>query len=420
MANHSRPARVLYCESNIDGTIGGSHYCLLYLVENLDKRQFEPIVFFYDNHALVERFRQKAEVLVCDPDRPVRWGAARNGLMTLGLPIVLARRCVNAVKLVGTIANHVSFLKRRKIRLVHLNNSITRHLDWIVACRIAGIPCVVHERGLNARYTFVQRRLARGLALIIPMSEWIKNHMVQRGVKADNIRVMYDGLEPDSVRPSVPKEALRKAWGVAPDQTVIGMVGNIREWKGQETVIRAIADVAKVRPDVVCFFVGAASRADEEFYNRLQRLVEENHIEENVRFTGYQADVPSLMNMMEFVIHASVQPEPFGMVVLEAMAQRKAVLGARAGGVIEMVLEGETGYTFPPGDHQSLANRIIELLQSPARCREMGERGYNRLTSSFTLTKYVADIHATYRSILGMEADHQVAATSAVSASIES
>ena len=81
-------------------------------------------------------------------------------------------------------------------------------------------------------------------------------------------------------------------------------------------------------------------------------------------------------------------------------AQRKAVVGSRAGGVVEMVVEGETGFTFPPGDSQTLARRMSELLSAPDRCGEMGEAGYNRLMKDFTLTHYMGSVHEAYRAIL--------------------
>lgn len=164
--------------------------------------------------------------------------------------------------------------------------------------------------------------------------------------------------------------------------------------------MQALIEVVKVHPDVVCFFVGAAAACDQVYADRLHTLIRKAGIEANVRFTGYQRNPADFVNLMTVVIHASVQPEPFGMVVLEAMAQRKAVIGSRAGGVIEMVVEENTGYTFPPGDSAILSARIIELLSNPARAAQMGEEGYKRLMSSFTLQRYMDEIHAAYRAIL--------------------
>jgi glycosyltransferase involved in cell wall biosynthesis len=109
--------------------------------------------------------------------------------------------------------------------------------------------------------------------------------------------------------------------------------------------------------------------------------------------------------MMAGVIHASIDPEPFGMVVLEAMALRKPVIGSGAGGVIEMVVEGETGYTFPPGDSQVLASRVLALLGDPARAASMGEAGYRRVLDHFPLDAYVEAVQASYDEILDGASD---------------
>jgi glycosyltransferase involved in cell wall biosynthesis len=288
--------------------------------------------------------------------------------------------------------------------LLHLNNSITRHHEWMCAAWLAGVPCVVSERGINGRYTVLDRGLARRLAVIIPVSCWVMNHMVRHGVAPDNMRVLYDGIDAGTIKPARSADAVRDAYGVDSRQPVVGIVGNVRAWKGQETVVRAIIEVVKVFPDVVCFFVGASTPEDKPYLDQLQGLIKSAGIESNVRFTGYQSDPASFINIMQIVIHASIQPEPFGMVVLEAMAQRKPVIGSRAGGPVEMVQEGETGYTYQPGDAVALAARIVELLGNPDKAAGMGEAGYRRLMSTFTLEGYMADIHTVYRAILNKQA----------------
>ena len=386
-------ARVLYCESSADGTVGGSHYCLLYLIEHLDRARFEPLVVFYERNAILKRFQSAAETIIHPQDTPVQW--AKHGLLP-----ALAGRAVNFGKFLGAVGSHISFLRRHRIDIVHLNNSITRHQDWALAALLARVPCIVHERGLNRVYTARDRSLASRLALIVPMSAWIRDHMVQRGVPGDNIRVMYDGLDPEQVKVATPPAELRKAWNVADNERVIGIVGNVREWKGQETVVRAMIEVTRRFPDAVCFIVGNTTTADREYLANLKKIAAEAGIERNLRFTGYQQDVPSFMNMMEIVIHASIAPEPFGMVVLEGMAQRKPVIGSRAGGPVEMVVEGETGFTFPPGDAHTLAARIGDLLADPERAKRMGEAGYVRLLREFTIAKYMENIHGAYEAVL--------------------
>ena len=394
MSDRATPARVLYCESSADSTIGGSHYCLLYLLEHLDRARFEPTVVFYEAHALLSRFEAAADTIIHPKDRPVQWSGAGGLLSWLG-------RGVNFAKFLAVVAGHVAFLRRHRIDLVHLNNSITRHQDWMLAARLAGTPCVVHERGLSERYSVRDRGYARRVDLIIPMSAWIRDHMVARGVDAGNIRVMYDGLDPALVKVTSPAAAMRASWHLPPAARVVGIVGNVRPWKGQETVVKAVIEVVRSVPDVVCFFVGATTSADEDYLAGMKRLVADAGIEQHVRFTGYQKDVPNFINMMEVLIHASVAPEPFGMVVLEGMAQRKPVIGSRAGGPVEMIVEGETGFTFPPGDAAALAVAVRDLLGDRDRARRMGEAGYQRLVNVFTMARYMEDIHGAYEAVLG-------------------
>ena len=133
------PARVLYCESSADGTVGGSHSCLLYLVEHLDRTKFEPLVVFYEEHALIARFRAAAETILHRRDAPVHWPGVKG----------VAGRAVNFAKFLGGVASHVAFFRRHRIDSLHLNNSITRHQDWMLAARLSGVPCIVHERGVE-------------------------------------------------------------------------------------------------------------------------------------------------------------------------------------------------------------------------------------------------------------------------------
>ncbi len=395
----SSPVRVLYCESNTDGTIGGSHYCLLGLVEHLDRAAYTPTVVFYEEHALVPRFTAVAETLVLPPRNPVMWGAA-GPRAWWSMPAALLRRAVNSLKFMTRIVGRAVFLKKHGIALLHQNNSLKRHHDWMFAAVLVGVPYVVHERGVNRHYSRLDRYFGRRASLVIPVSQCIRDFMVNGGVSPDNVQVLYDGLDPSRVKPARTADALRQEYGLRPEQPAVGIIGNIRAWKGQETVVRALIDVLEARPDVVCFFVGATTTGDQAYRDGLQRLIDEAGIGDSVRFTGYQPDPASFVNLMSIVLHASIEPEPFGMVVLEAMAQRKPVVGSRAGGVVEMVVEGETGFTFPPGDAGALASHLLTLLGDPERAARMGEAGYQRLLESFSVRQYMDAVHTGYRAII--------------------
>ena len=400
--------RVLYCESNVDGTIGGSHYCLLYLIENLDRTRFEPIVLFYQDHPLVARFRESAETLVWDMPAPFVLGPLRRGFHRrqplLALPLTVAQKSVNVFGWMALVRRFARFLRERNIQIVHLNNSIIRHHDWMTAALMTGTPCLTHERGINRSYSAASRFFSRRLHAVISMSKSIRDFLVAGKVDPANVRVLYDGVDPAKLRRDKDADAVRAQLGLTPDRPVIGIVGNVRYWKGQEVVIRAAARLVEAHPTLACLIVGATAPVDQPYEDRLREMVREHRLESNVIFCGYQKVPADFVNIMDVVVHASVEPEPFGMVVLEAMAMKKPMVGSRAGGVPEMVVEGVTGYTYPPGNAEELAARVGELLKDPAAAQRFGEAAHRRVVEHFSVEQYARDVEAVYRAVLAGDA----------------
>ena len=404
MSPNGHPIRVLYCESNVDGTIGGSHFCLLYLLENLDRTRFEPIVIFYQDHALVPRFREAAETLVLERPAPFTLGPLRRGFAKrqpiLAFPLVLVQRGVNFLAWLRQLRSEIAFLRSRGIKLVNLNNSIIRHHDWMTAALLTRTPCVTHERGINSWYSPASKFLGRRLNGVIAVSKAIREGMRAAHVDVSNVHVLYDGLDPTKLKRQREPAAIRESLGLAEGRPVIGIVGNVRRWKGQEVAIHAMARLTKAVPDVALLIVGATAPVDEPYEAEVRSLVAKYGLERNVIFCGYQKFPADYVALMDVVVHASILPEPFGMVVLEAMAMRKPVVGARDGGVPEMVVEGVTGYTYPPGDAEALARRVEELLRDPVRARTMGNAGYDRVVADFSVERYADQVEALYDDIL--------------------
>ena len=288
MSTQPSPSRVLYCESSAKGTIGGSPHCRLYPVEHLDRSQLKPAVPFRDQHALVEKFGATARTIGQPGGRALQLGSN-------GGPLALVRQGLNFGKFLATVASHVAFLRRERIALVHLNNSITRPQGWMLATRLARVPCVVHERDLGDAYTALDRWYPVDLNHVIPMSAWIRDQMVARGVPGENMRVMYDGLDPSSVKVGHPPETLRREWQVEADVRLLGIVGNVGVWKGQESVVRAVIEVARAFPKVLCSIVGAAAPADQAYLANLKALAAQAGLDTSFRFTGYHTACSAIM-----------------------------------------------------------------------------------------------------------------------------
>jgi len=396
-----KPVRVLYCENNVDGTIGGSYFSLLYLAKGLDRSRFEPIVVFYTEHTLLSAFKDaKIETIVWPQTRFFSFASRMRG--PLKTPMLVVQKALNSVRgFVLPALSRAWFLVRRNIKIVHLNNSVLGNHDWMLAARLTGRKCLTHERGINERYTGLAKYFGSRLDAVICISDAVKRNMQERGAGFANLKTIYNGLDPAMMKVRTPAGELRARHGIEPEHVVVGMIGNIRAWKGQETVVRAIDIVRRTCPNVRCVFVGDTSPQDREYERKLHEELAARGIKEHVIFAGYQRNVADYLMMFDVVIHASVLPEPFGRVLLEAMACRKPVIGARAGAVPEILEDGESGLTFPPGDAEHLAVAITKLIVDRDEARRLGDNGHDRLMREFHINRNVESTERIYETLVG-------------------
>lgn len=404
------PIKVLYCENNVDGTVGGSYYSLLYLVKNLDRRRYYPIVIFYTEHTLLPAYREAGvETHVWKKVDSFTFGSAHHKIWKWLAPlrpvVSIFRKLLNFVRgfLLPAI-ERARYIKQNDIRIVHLNNSVLYNHDWMLAARLTGVRCVTHERGINEWFPPSARYFAKRLDAVICISEAVQRNMHKREADFGNLVLIHNGLDPTSMKIGVNPEVLRATYGLAHDTVVIGMLGNIKAWKGQDTLIRAMDHVRRSVPDIRCLLVGDTSPGDREYGESLHALVDSLGLGELIIFTGFQRNVGDFLMVCDVMVHASILPEPFGRVILEAMACKKPVIGSRAGAIPEIVVEGETGFTFPPGDSDSLADAITRLISDRELMRRCGENGYKRLVHEFHIAKNIEATQGLYERMLGAPA----------------
>ena len=398
--------RVLFCEGNIDGTIGGSYFSLLFLVAGLDRSRFDPVVVFRSSNSLISRYNQNGiRTLVVRKPKPtvlVKQESSGNLLSAILRPVLRStQRVINFVRFLPLDAIRCrQLLRRERIDIVHLNNSVIRNHEWMLGALLAGIPCITHERGINAHYSWLSRFLATRIDGVISISQAVKDSLDVGGVTAKTSAIIYNGINPGEMKVVTPNEAIRERHGIPLDAPLIGVIGNIKQWKGQETAVRALPAVLEQHPNTYCLFIGDVADDDQPYFQGLNELTESHKISDRVVFTGYTSDVPDYMNALDVVLHTSVDPEPFGRVLIEAMSLRKPLIGAAAGAVPEIIDNGKTGLTFQPGDADDLARCINEILGSPESAEQMGAAGYKRLECLFHIDTNIAKTQSYYSEIL--------------------
>ena len=395
--------RVLYVEQNTDGTVGGSHFSLLDLLAHLDRERFDPRLILYESSALLPRFQQLLPVQIVAPPRPWKLvdRSPRSEGAWISLPFRALQKAVNFVYVsMGSVPRWWWLLVRHRIDILHLNNSMFGAEGWAIAARLAGVRCVCHQRGYGPQRP---APAARHLDRVICISDQIRDHIVKFNPTLHDKVLVWYSIDTDAFRSlaRVERREVRKQWGIPDDALLLGIVGNIKEWKGQRVVVEAVERLRVEHPTLRCVIVGAVARngRDREYHDLVQRLIQEYGLGDRVIVTGFRDDVPDLVNALDIVVHASVSPEPMGRVILEAMTLEKPVIATDHGGPREIIESGVSGFLVPPNDPDCLAEVLRRLAASLELRHRIGQAAARRVEDEFGVRRQIARLHDLYDSL---------------------
>jgi glycosyltransferase involved in cell wall biosynthesis len=385
------PARpVLFIEASTGGVVGGSLTGILHLIANLDRTRFAPAL------ALFEAKPIAAAGVPVHVLPPLPRTVTANGAGALGRAWL---RAANLWTVLGARSGALADLFRReRPALVYLANGFRANLDGVVAAARHGIPVVCHEKGFE-RVGPLERLTSRWIDACVCMTEEIESHCRASGLRARRLLTVYDGIDTAEFAPGG-GAAVRREFGIPADAPVIGIVGHIQEWKGQHLVVEAAARVRQRFPALRCLLVGGVHRRGVEYAERLRERSAAPDLAGHVVFTGARQDVAACLDAMDVVVHASVAAEPFGRVLIEAMALGRPLVAPREGGPLVIVVDGETGLLVPPRDAPALADALTTLLADPSRRTAMGRAARARVDAVFDIRHHVRAIETLFEELL--------------------
>jgi len=301
----------------------------------------------------------------------------------------------------------LKIFRERKPDIVHVQY-IAPGLVPVMAARLAGIKTVfatVHQPG--SPYGLKAKLLLRTAASVCTAffcnslaveKSWVGDSKI---FNADDIKAkrkhftIYNAVDVDKIRQITgrcDKEQMREKLQVT-GKKVIGFVGRLRHEKGLDILLDAMPHVLKSHPDVALLVVGDGPDGE-----RLKRRAEDLKLGTQVRWLGQKSpeEVYRLYGIMA-VLAVPSRFEGFGLVAAEAMAAGLPVVGTNVGGLAEVVEDGVTGILVPPGDSQTLATAITELLDKHDKAKQMGEKGLQRVREMFSMEKFSQAMLAAYQ-----------------------
>ncbi|MEA5581249.1 glycosyltransferase family 4 protein [Nodularia harveyana UHCC-0300] len=185
----------------------------------------------------------------------------------------------------------------------------------------------------------------------------------------------------------------------------IGLVATFARWKGHDIFILAAAHVLKTRPDLNLRFciVGEPiykTRGSQFSQQELKDKASSLDIADKINFEGFQQDIVKIYHKLDIIIHASTQPEPFGLVIVEAMACSKPVVVSQAGGASELFTHNYDAVGVPPSDAIALAAAILDLIDNPEKRQLISENARNTATKRFNSQNLAQQILTVYNLVL--------------------
>ena len=356
---------------NTEKTWRGGEQQLLNLLQGLKKRNIISHLACQPGSALAERAKSAGVEVF-----PIAMHGEGDLLASVRLRRLIAKFNYNILHSHTSHAHTLAFLasfgiKNRLLVSRRVDFSIFRH-------------SFLHLSGFKYRY-FADYYIA--------ISHKIRDVLVSDGIPAHRIFVVHSGINPERFVAS-PKDHLIDEFNIRKDEPIVVNVAHLAGHKGQEYLVKAVPHVLDKIPTARFFIVGGG-----ELMSELQSLAASLGLSHNLIFTGFRRDVGSFYQIADLFVMSSVQ-EGLGTAVIDALALGKPVVATHAGGIPEIIQDGESGRLVASADPIALAKGIIELLTNPKRAKTMGMRGQEVVRKNFSIDSMVDKNIDVYRHIL--------------------
>jgi glycosyltransferase involved in cell wall biosynthesis len=310
---------------------------------------------------------------------------SKGGMMTYQLReakiehITLDVKTKNPIKIFRNINKIAKIIEENKVDLVHARSRAPM-ISAYFACKKTNVKLISTVHGsysinLYKWKNFPLKRMYNAVMLkadyVIAVSHFIKNYIIENyqpfektnlldklQVVARGADLKYFSAESISINRAID---LSQKWSLPEDKKIILFPARITAWKGHEFLIEALK---KIKSDAVCIFVGS-DHGHKKFRKKLEQKIIAENLAGKIKFVGVCKEMPVAYSLANLVISASVKPEAFGRVAIEAQAMKKIVIATNIGGSLETIIDKKTGFLVENKNSDMLASLIDEVLSMP-------------------------------------------------------
>ncbi|MGC1402748.1 MAG: glycosyltransferase family 4 protein [Thermodesulfobacteriota bacterium] len=338
-------------------------------------------------------------MIACQPDSRIFRVAQENGVPVIPLKMRIAMDPL-------AIWKCRQIIKRNSIDIVHTHSSVD---SWCcsIASKLVGVP-VIRSRHISAPINtnvfsfFLYMKLANR---VISSGKIIKKKMVEvNGYDPQKIISIPTGVNEKTFSPEINGPSVREELKIRKDDFLLGIVAMLRSWKGHLYLLEAVKELQEKIPNIKLLIAGDGPQEE-----TIRNTIRDNGLTGTVIMTGYRKDVPQILRSLDLCVLPSYSNEGAPQAILQAMALGVPIIATSAGGIEEVVKDGQTGTLVPPRDVQALSKAINWAYQNREECLKMAHKASELIWNNFTLTRMTDKTEGVYRELLGWGRPEQVA-----------
>jgi len=410
--------RVLFINHSIRD--GGPGKSLFYILKYLDRSQITPYVLIPKDEVFSERLKAAGiyENIILDKRFPENLKRPRLGIAFqkegnnqtgyLDTLMKFLSVLLNIIDMLSLIVTSPFWLRKNKIDVIYCNGTQAKVVGALIGF-VNWCPVIWHVRNIQqtkllgyvintlSKLSVVRRIICVSSATAKPFAQ----------VK-QKVRVIYNGVDIENYNPATIEGELRSKYSLSDQTIVVGSTGRIVPRKGYDLFIKSakivIDQLDEKSRDIKFVIVGDTPYFfQDDHLSYLKKLVTQNGLDDYFIFTGYKKEVKEYLKDFDIFVIPSNYPDPFPRSVIEAMAFELPSIGFKgAGGIVESIDDGVTGFLCDPGDVAQLGDYILELVKDADLRNKMGVAGRKRVKDNFLAIDRTKDIQRNILEVLGI------------------
>ena len=367
-------------------TLGGSYVSSSLIIENLDDDYVKPVVYFPDRNNNIELYPRIASYVKY-------YNVKKHDLEVLQSPSNWKKKLLSAKAYMILFVKSILILRFEKPDIVHVNDDKTM-LIWGLAARLLKLKLIWHVRQRKGNYLsdYIRYKMSSYIIYITCDCKKTRNrYKIKRPEK-----VVYNGVDSTAFYPPENKSKIKEELNLPVDSIVVGFVGNFVDRKRPEWLVEAGIKLLKEGIKVSFFMVGS-DYTDGAYEDKLKKQVSYSGFERDFHFTGRRTDIERIMRALDILTLPSLN-EPFGRVVIEAMASGTTVIATDGGGVSDIINNNKNGMLVSSFDEFVIGIRKL-ILNLDFRDR-LAMNALVDVKKRFSIEKMVADILDVYDEVM--------------------